>query len=247
MKADPDHQRQLLELAALDTRRAQLDHAERTMPEAAQLRESASRCELLGDALVMARTELADLASIVERAEADVQVVRDREARDQQLLLSGEITDPRQLESLQHELVSLAKRKADLEDAELEVMEQVEAAEAAVVSAEAALAGEQELCASLTAQVQARGQEIGTERDGLLAQRAELSATLPAELLALYERIGADHDGVGAALLQRGRCEGCRLALPPNEIEAIRASASDEVLRCEECRRILVRTDQSGL
>ena len=69
----------------------------------------------------------------------------------------------------------------------------------------------------------------------------------PADLINLYERLRVQHGGVGAAALRRGRCEGCHLSLNTVDLNAIRAAAADEVLRCEECRRILVRTDESGL
>jgi predicted nucleic acid-binding Zn-ribbon protein len=48
-------------------------------------------------------------------------------------------------------------------------------------------------------------------------------------------------------MLRARRCEGCRLELNPQELQRIRAAADDEVVRCEECRRILVRTGESGL
>ena len=80
-----------------------------------------------------------------------------------------------------------------------------------------------------------------------MAERSALAEGIPADLLGLYDRIRGDHGGVGAARLHRGRCEGCHMDLPPNEIEALREAAADAVLRCEECRRILVRTAESGL
>ncbi|HYN67967.1 MAG TPA: C4-type zinc ribbon domain-containing protein, partial [Ornithinibacter sp.] len=51
----------------------------------------------------------------------------------------------------------------------------------------------------------------------------------------------------GAAALHQRRCGGCQLELNPVEIQRIRSAPDDEVLRCEECRRILVRTAESGL
>ena len=64
--------------------------------------------------------------------------------------------------------------------------------------------------------------------------------------MALYEKMRAQH-GVGAAALRGGRCEGCHLSLNTVDLARIRAAPPDEVLRCEECRRILVRTAESGL
>ena len=69
---------------------------------------------------------------------------------------------------------------------------------------------------------------------------------LDAALLALYEKI-RESSGAGAAMLRARRCEGCRLELNPQELQRIRSAADDEVVRCEECRRILVRTGESGL
>ncbi len=69
---------------------------------------------------------------------------------------------------------------------------------------------------------------------------------LPAELVALYDRI-RESTGIGAALLRAGRCEGCRLELSGSERAKIKATAPDEVVRHEECGRILVRTNESGL
>ena len=60
-------------------------------------------------------------------------------------------------------------------------------------------------------------------------------------------RLREQHGGVGAAALRRGQCQGCHLSLTTVEMNRIRAAPPDEVLRCEECRRILVRTDESGL
>ena len=78
-------------------------------------------------------------------------------------------------------------------------------------------------------------------------KRAEAAAQEPADLLAFYDKLRAQYAGVGAAALRQGRCEGCRLSFSTSDLNAIRAADPDEVLRCEECRRILVRTAESGL
>ena len=68
-----------------------------------------------------------------------------------------------------------------------------------------------------------------------------------AELVALYEKIRARENGVGAAALHQRRCPGCRLELTASDVSRLRDAAPDEVLRCEQCQRILVRTPESGL
>ena len=247
LNADPTAQRSLLDLQERDTRLAQLDHRARTLPEAAQLADLDARLTRLRDEIVAAEAIVGDLQRDLARAEADVEQVRERSRRDQELLDSGSIGDPKQLQNLQHELGSLARRQSDLEDVELEVMERVEGAQAAV----ATLVAERDQLAvdrgPLHAQVEQMQAEISNERTDVTQQRDQIAGTIPADLLGLYEKIRADQGGVGAAHLHRGQCGGCRLQLPPQEIERVRGAAANEVIRCEECRRILVRTEESGL
>lgn len=73
--------------------------------------------------------------------------------------------------------------------------------------------------------------------------RAELAPKIEGELLAIYEKIRASGDGVGAAKLAGNQCLGCHLTLNAAELTRIKSLADDEVVRCEECRRILVRLD----
>ena len=74
-----------------------------------------------------------------------------------------------------------------------------------------------------------------------------LAADLPADLVTLYDKIRESSGGLGAALLRSGRCGGCRLELYGADLARVKAAAPDEVVRCEECRRIMVRTAESGL
>ncbi len=65
--------------------------------------------------------------------------------------------------------------------------------------------------------------------------------------MTLYTRLREQKGGVGAAALRARRCGGCSLQLNASELADIAKTASDVVLRCEECNRILVRTSESGI
>jgi uncharacterized protein len=246
VKADPDAQRRLLDLQAIDTALAQLAHRRRNLPEHAELDKLARQLSAVTDERVRAQVAVDDLDRDIARLEKDVDQVRSRKDKDQARLDTGR-GPARELEALQHELVSLNRRQTELEDAELELMEQREQAQA-VVDEVARRLGE----------AQRRRDELTRSRDEVLANlakdeefrsagRAPLAADLPADLIALYDRIRESSGGIGAALLRGGRCEGCRLELAGADRARVRAAAPDEVVRCEECRRILVRTAESGL
>jgi predicted nucleic acid-binding Zn-ribbon protein len=244
--AAPQDQWRLLDVQAHDTRLAQLAHRRRTLPEHAELERLQLRRRSLADELVAARTAVSDLRRELAKAEADVEQVRSRVARNQARLDAGQ-GSAKDMQALQHELGSLGERQSVLEDDELEVMEKLEAAEARVNELEQQAGG---LDGEIGEVERRRDQavagieaEVGSESGG----RADAAAGVPGDLLALYEKIRDAQGGVGAARLYQRRCEGCRLELNPTEIGRLRSAGPDAVLRCEECGRILVRTPDSGL
>ncbi|HET8971514.1 MAG TPA: C4-type zinc ribbon domain-containing protein [Candidatus Nanopelagicales bacterium] len=247
MNAEPEVQLRLLDLQAVDARLAQLAHRRRSLPELATIAELGARLAAIQDRIVAAQTECSDLDRAQHKADLDVEQVRTRSTKDQELLDSGRITSAKDLESLQHELASLARRQSELEDVELEVMERLEDARAALSD----LTAERDrLQAELAVVEQSRDAafaDLDGDRSLAAAERDRLAPGIPAELATLYDKLRADHDGVGAAALRHGSCEGCRMQLTPVDLARIRSAAPDEVLRCEECRRILVRTPESGL
>jgi uncharacterized protein len=175
-----------------------------------------------------------------------VQLVRDRAARDQARLDAG-TGSAKDLQAIQHELTSLARRQSELEDIELEVMERAEAAESDVAELER---GRGELTTRIEALEAARDEafaRLDAEAGEIGAPRTTVVDEVGADLVALYEKIRVANGGTGAAALRQRRCGGCQLELNPVEIQRIRSAPDDEVLRCEECRRILVRTAESGL
>ncbi len=235
----------LLDVQGVDTRLDQIAHRERTLPEHAELEALLARARALADELVAVETQADDTRREVAKAEADVEQVRQRAARDQARLDAG-LGGHKELESLQHELVTLHRRQSDLEDVELEVMERLETLSADVERLTAERDTLQDQIDAVTARRDTALADLADERLRLQRDRTGMIAGLDAGLLALYEKI-REQSGTGAAMLRARRCEGCRLELNPQDLQRIRSAADDEVVRCEECRRILVRTGESGL
>lgn len=246
MNADHSAQVRLLDLQAADTALAQLLHKRKTLPELAAIAARTEQDAALHHDGVEAQTRASDIAAVQRRLENDVEAVRTRAARDEQRLQAGGLP-AKELASLQHEITTLARRQSALEDELLEIMEQHEAADSAVA---AVTAQRSALAAELAELVAARDRafaDIDAAAAARSAERAALVTELPAELLALYERAREHGSGIGAAMLRLRRCEGCHMELSGSELAAVRAAAADAVVRCDNCRRILVRTAESGL
>jgi predicted nucleic acid-binding Zn-ribbon protein len=246
VKADPTDQQRLLDLAAEDVALTQLAHRRHTLPEVAAVEAAEEAERQLSAEVVRAETEVRDLDREQTRLEADVETVRQRAARDQQRLDSGTAA-PKEMTGLQHELESLARRQGDLEDQVLELMERREVAEATLADARAGL---EKATADRERAVQLRDDALADIADQTARHEAARTAAadgLPAPLLALYDRIRTQTGTTGAALLKARQCQGCRIELNGRELAAVRNADADEVVRCDECGRILVRTAGSGL
>lgn len=245
-KTNALEQVRLLDVQALDTRLRQLAHRRRSLPEHQQLADVDAERADLRDRLVQVRTTVSDVQRELRKAEADVEQVRTRAARDRSRLEQG-TGSAKDLQGLQHELESLTRRQSDLEDVELEVMERLEAAQAELTALEDAMAAAEGRAAELAASRDAATAEVDSEVATVTAQRDDIASGLDPTLVTLYDRTRERTQGIGAAMLRGKRCEGCRMELTPVELARIKALPDDEVVRCEECGAILVRTTESGL
>ena len=245
MKADPAAQRRLLDLADVDAELVRLAHRRRNLPEHAELTAAEAAVRSAKDALVEVETRAGDLDRDIRRLERDVEAVRARADRDQKIL-AGSGVGAKQATDLQHELDTLARRQSVLEDEELEVMEQREALGMDVQHAQRTLDEAQAHQSAVTERRDTALADIDAGEAGRGRDREAVVADLPADLLAEYDRRRA-RSGTGAALLRERRCGACRLELDRTALGALRSAPADEVVHCEECGTVLVRTPQSGL
>jgi predicted nucleic acid-binding Zn-ribbon protein len=232
---------------ALDSRAAQLRHQRATLPELAEIAELQRTRASLTDQARDARIEVDDLATEQAKVDADVEQVKTRRTRDRDRMDQGLISNPKDLERMQHELQSLERRITSLEDDELEVMARLEDAQKTLDSLTEQVRVIDERLAVLTAARDEKAAAIDADLATLERDRGPAVDGLPADLVALYDRLREQKGGLGAAALRARECGGCRLTIDAAELAVIRKAPADEVIRCEECQRILVRTPESGL
>jgi len=187
---------------------------------------------------------LEDLDGQVAKFESEIDAVRQREDRDRNLLSAGTV-DAKQLTELQHELETLERRQASLEDSLLEVMERREELQGQQAAGLAEIDDLQTKLSDAQRECDDARSEIDQLRHQSLSRRDELVSVLDADLVALYER-QRTRGGAGAGALQGRRCGACRIEIDKGELARISAAAEDEVLRCPECGAILLRVKGAG-
>lgn len=247
VRADDTAQFALLDVQAQDSAIAQLTHRRNSLPELVVIADLEHRRGDLDGSRIEAATEVSDLTRAQKKADAEVEQVKARRTRDEERLNSGAVSNPKDLESLQHELVALERRINTLEDEELEIMERLEEAQTRLGAITADLAAIDSSLAAATGARDAAVIEIDTQLDAARADRQLVLANVPDDLLALYEKVRANKGGMGAAALRARGCEGCRLELNAADLRELAAAPEGEVLRCPECDRILIRTAESGI
>jgi predicted nucleic acid-binding Zn-ribbon protein len=243
VKARPADQRRLIDLAALDATLRAAEHARKNPPQAARVQELIAQRQALSTELTRLLGSRDDITAELARIESDVAVVDARAARDADRLAAT--SNAKDAQGLEHEIASLARRKSDLEDAELELMERLEVAEAEVASQQALIAATNDEGARLSAEGKEAVASATARQEAATRDRAAIAEGLPSDLVALYDRLAVR--GSGAGLLRQRTCEGCRMVLAGTDLQTIRQAAEDDVVNCPECGCILVRTEDSGL
>jgi len=240
MKADSTDLTKLLDLQGLDSGIEQLKRKAAALPVHAQIADLTARRTAIGQDLTAAKTAVSDATATAERAEADVTPVRERLARNQARVQAGEM-DAKALTSALDEIEHLKKRVSDLEDNELAALDALDAANERLARVTAAAETVDADLRELVAARDAQGADLAGQARALAERRAGLAGTIDPALLGLYEKIRARANGLGAARLDGRRCAACGLEATVADYDRYVAAAPDEVLRCAECDRILVR------
>ncbi len=240
MKATLSDQRLILDIQNFDFTQATLNNKAANLPEIAAIHSLTIKANNARDLRIAAETELSDVKRELLRAEGDVEQIVTRINRDETRLASG-TGAPKELEQLQHELGSLAARRSELEEIELEIMMRIDDIKERITEQsdlESALAAE---ITELEIKKANEMAVISADLEAIKRDRASAVASTNAELVALYEKIRASNNGTGAAALVGNQCKGCHLSINTVELQRIASLPEDEVIRCEECRCILVR------
>jgi len=240
LDAPLDQQRTLLELQAHDSAIDRLNHQRGSLPEHALVERLGTNLAAIDQLVAERQGDLATVSREQTRLEDEVEMVRRKAETEEARAISGRVTSPKELTSIQEEVASLQRRQAALEDDLLERMERRETLDAELAE-----------LSSRRERLTAEQAEVAKARDAALADidrelevqrsaRKLLEPKVSEELLKLYEQIRARQGGIGAGALVGNTCQGCRTSLSRVDVNALRALPPERIKRCEHCRRILV-------
>jgi predicted nucleic acid-binding Zn-ribbon protein len=238
MIASLNDQKQLLALAALDVELARISNSRKQAQAEAELEAASAETLRLSDLLIDARNAVGELEMELGRAEADLELVANRINKDKQLLSST--SSAKDAQGIEHELSTLATRRSELEDAQLQIMELLEKAQKAHDELRLSKQAADETLATLQARISSELAELAAQAEKILAERKSLLSVIDQELAAAYERKFSR--GVAAGRLSGRDCGACRLSITATSFEELMALPSEELAECPNCQAFLVRT-----
>lgn len=244
MKASPQHQLRLLELANLDAARARLQHTAKHIPEQENLEKIEGDRRARRAATAQALGELEDAQAQLRRVTSDVETVVQRQHADEARLQSA--TTSKEITAFETELAALKRRRDRLETEQLELEEQVEQFTTTYEARRDEMRTLEDEASDLLERRDLARENIKLEAKELGAARRTLIEGLPQELLELYEEIRG-RVGIGAAELVGDVSMASNETLEVVDMANMRRAAHDEVLFCPMTGAILVRTERSDV
>jgi uncharacterized protein len=235
-----DALKRLLDLQRVDTAIDRLRQRKADLPEQRILDELTVELEAVKAEHGAKKSELDAISLEQGRLEGDVSMIEDKIKHESERLYGGDISNPKELATIQAELDGLRRRKSHLEDQDLEVMERREGVEGELSALTEKLDALTLRAAEAESARDTAAVEIETDLSKNEAERAAIAPEIPEELRELYEDLRAKKEGVGVAQLVGGVCRGCGVSISPVALDEIKRAADDEISRCENCRRLLV-------
>jgi hypothetical protein len=175
---------------------------------------------------------------MVSRSNDDAGSIQAKIDAEQRKVLSGEVTNSKELQNLTRELDALKRRKDSIEFEELGLMEKAEAGAEQLAKVEAALAEGAAREAALIAAFKEKGGDLQQQIAALRKERSRLAAELSDAALARYEELRVSKHGIAVGVLTGSLCSACRTQIPANQVQAI--EGGPEVAECPNCKRMLI-------
>lgn len=237
MKLDKAGQSALLKLSQVDLEIEQVKTEISKAVNSQELSEASAKLSEASGEVLAARTIFENLNMEARKADDNLHLVEERIARDLERL--NNTSSPKDAQAMQAEVESLTRRKGDLEEVELEVLERLEKAEAELASISSTREELSKVVTNLQESIQSQVDDLKSRGRKLTADREILVAKVPEDTLLKYQNLAAKQIAVGQ--IENRSCTACRMGLTASTIDALTSVAEDEVGSCPECLAMIVR------
>jgi predicted nucleic acid-binding Zn-ribbon protein len=182
---------------------------------------------------------LSDWRGKQQNAELESRTLAEKIQTTETRLMSGEVRNPKELETLQSSLESLRRHRTMVDDSAVEAMMQADELAKALDERQSSLTDLESEWTS--GQTDLREEEVKMKQNFILLKRRreQLAAELNKSLLDRYEHLRKRKGGIAIAPLQNGSCSACHVKAPTGVVSAVKSSGNNALVMCTSCGRIL--------
>ena len=214
----------------IDRSRTQLDTIHQTLENDIELRQTLGRVEAAQTNHFQSSLQLKNAA-----AEAETQKIKIEQAESS--LYGGRVQNPKELQDLQKEIISLKKHLTTLEERELEAMVNAETTENDLQTKKTQLELIQARLGNEHKKLLAEQSNIVAELEKLTEEREAALGPIESSLLQTYEALRQQKRGTAVAEINDGACASCGTTL--NAALQQSARSPKQLSNCPSCGRIL--------
>lgn len=171
-------------------------------------------------------------------AELELQSISSRIEEANQLLMGGQVRNPKELEALQASIDALQRQRSSVETASVEALYKAEELASQLSDTGAKKTVVEESWQRNQSQVIEEDTKLKRAFMQLKKQREQTAAAISATLLQQYEQMRQRKGGIAVATVENETCSACHVQLPTGILSTLRSPHVNQVI-CPTCGRIL--------
>lgn len=187
--------------------------------------------------LAIDEERLEELERSQREVEREVEDLRAKATISEEKLYGGAVKNPKELASIQEQVVNLQRKMRERDDKTLDIMTEVEAVHQEVSLKRREIEKIEEEWQAAQASLSQEQAELSAALAILEQKKKDLASRLDTASLELYQALRQKRQGRAVAKVEQGMCQGCRIALPMSELQRVRIG--QELVQCSSCERIL--------
>ncbi len=212
--------------------------------ELARIDDGGAAQQRLGEEEQLSEQMQEDFATTQARLhdkELQLQGIEDEREAKWSRAYGGRVSDPKELQALDQKIAELDRRRDRLEEEILRLMDEVEDKQQAVDQKAGEVKYLREERQQIVDYYHNRTEQLNAELESLHQRRPQLCEQIPTSLLDRYDQIREKSNNLAVVVVGDGTCGGCHTSVPNNYVSMLHNPS--ELIRCENCRRILVIPD----
>lgn len=178
-----------------------------------------------------------DVERLLKASEAEVEKQRIKIQQTEANLYGGHVHNPKELQDLQKDVVSLKRHLETLEERELEAMLAAEEAEKNLQSAQADLQRVQSNLNEQNRGLTMESETLHRDLDRLTSERQAVVTDIAGQALNVYKQLRKQKRGIAITTVADNSCEACGTTLTPSQQQSARSAS--QLFYCPTCGRIL--------